>query len=160
MAHIDWLEAEIWPKNYKKFQVFQQSLNFTSILAISRPLINLYAPYFQEMLIYICVIIWNQKFWNQRKLFFWLYMGILKSLGAPDTRQTCFFRSFFVIDLFYIAKVTSFYGVLFFTLAYNWKNRDPTLYTWLSRITSQESWIKHNFERFFWKYFKSHSSSF
>ena len=40
-------------------------------------------------------------------------MGILKSLGAPDTRQTCFFRSFFVIDLFYIAKVTSFYGVLF-----------------------------------------------
>ena len=113
MAHIDWLEAEIWPKNYKKFQVFQQSLNFTSILAISRPLINLYAPYFQEMLIYICVIIWNQKFWNQRKLFFWLYMGILKSLGAPDTRQTCFFRSFFVIDLFYIAKVTSFYGVLF-----------------------------------------------
>ena len=65
------------------------------------------------MLIYICVIIWNQKFWNQRKLFFWLYMGILKSLGAPDTRQTCFFRSFFVIDLFYIAKVTSFYGLLF-----------------------------------------------
>ena len=125
MAHTDWLEAEIGPKDCKKFQVFQKSLNFTSILAISRPLINLYAPYFQEMLIYIYVIIWNQKFWNQRKLFFWLYMGILKSLGAPDTRQTCFFRSFFVIDLFYIAKVTSFYGVLFLLWLTIEKNRNP-----------------------------------
>ena len=137
MAHIDWLEAEIWPKNYKKFQVFQQSLNFTSILAISWPLINLYAPYFQKMLIYICLIIWNQKFWNQRKLFFWLCMGILKSLGAPDTRQTCFFRSFFVIDLFYIAKVTSFYGVLFFTLAYNWKTGILFLILWHHNLQSQ-----------------------
>ena len=53
MEHRDSLEADIQPKNYK-FQVFQQSLNITNILAISRPLINLYAPYFQEMLIYIC----------------------------------------------------------------------------------------------------------
>ena len=67
---------------------------------------------FRKCLFHICDHL-KPKILKSEKIIFGLYMGILKSLGAPDTRQTCFFRSFFVIDLFYIAKVTSFYGVLF-----------------------------------------------
>ena len=44
--------------------------NFCSFLAISLPLINLYVPYFQEVLTFEYVIIWKQKFWNQRIIFF------------------------------------------------------------------------------------------